>query len=118
MNATLGVRNLRVDCIVGVYSEERRSPRQLLFDIEFEYDIAKIAESDDLRDGVDYDRVVGLVKDHAAYRKYHTLEALVSGTGNLLAEAYPFLERLRVEVHKPASVPDAKETWAAVELTG
>jgi dihydroneopterin aldolase len=48
------IRDLRVDCIVGVYPHERHTPQPLELDVEMELDTAPAGESQRLRRSVDY----------------------------------------------------------------
>ena len=48
------IRDLRVDCIVGVYPHERTTPQPLTLDVEMELDTAPAGESQRLRRTVDY----------------------------------------------------------------
>lgn len=48
------IRDLRVDCIVGVYPHERHTPQPLTLDVEMELDTAPAGESQRLRRSVDY----------------------------------------------------------------
>ena len=49
---TTGLKNLRVDCVVGIYEQERAAPQPVLFDIELDYDFAAAASSDAIEDAV------------------------------------------------------------------
>jgi len=116
MIATMGLNDVRIDAVMGVYEEERGSPRPLSVDLEMDYVIDRIAASDEIGDGIDYDRVVAMVREHVVWQKYRTLEALVAGVAEMLTTAYPLLERLRVTVRKPDSAENAKESWVSVQI--
>jgi len=118
MIGTVGIRDLEVECVLGVYDEERLTSRSVRIDIEVDYDMESIVRSDQIRDGIDYDRIVEISREHAAWAKYRTLEALVGGIVDLLARAYPFVERIKVAAAKPGAIPGATESWVTVEITG
>ena len=62
MMGTTGLKDLRVDCIVGIYPHERAVPQTVLLDIEIDYDFAAPAASDAIADAVDYDDVAASVE--------------------------------------------------------
>lgn len=116
MTGTIGVTDLKVWCILGVMDEEREKEQLVHFDLELSYDMAKAAEIDDIRDALDYRRVVDLIADHSRYQKYQLLEALVSGVVHLLRTAYPFVAAGRVRAAKDRPLGDrCEQTWAELQ---
>ena len=61
MIGTTGLRQLRVDCIVGTYPHEREQAQAVLLDIELDYDFGPTSVSDGISDAVDDDDVVASV---------------------------------------------------------
>jgi len=46
MIGTTGLKQLHVDCIVGIYQHEREQTQAVLVDIEIDYDFGPAAVSD------------------------------------------------------------------------
>ena len=61
MIGTTGLKQLHVDCIVGIFQHEREQTQAVLVDIEIDYDFAPAAASDAIPDAVDYDGVASSV---------------------------------------------------------
>ena len=48
------LRELRLECVIGVGEDERCQPQELLLDLELEVDLSLPGRTDDLADTVDY----------------------------------------------------------------
>ena len=101
------IKNLRVRTIIGVNDWERNTPQDVLVNVEFEFDAAAAAESDDLRHAVDYaalsERITALVKDS----RFFLLEKLASEILKLVV-ADDRVQSASVMVEKPAAIPAAE----------
>lgn len=115
MHATLGVEKIDVECILGVTEEEREKPQQVRLAFEIDYDISQAAQSDELSDALDYDRIVEMVSEHMIWHKYRLLEAAVAGVVEMLAKAYPFIDRVMIEIRKPHALPGAAESYLRLD---
>lgn len=109
--ATVGIRDLEIVCILGVNPEERENPQRVLVSVEFEYDAEDAARRDEIRDAVNYDRVLRMVSEHMGWQKYRLMEAACGGIISMLRDAYPELLTIQVEVAKPEAVPQARESY-------
>ncbi|RMH23076.1 MAG: FolB domain-containing protein [Acidobacteria bacterium] len=58
----ISISGLMVDCIVGLYRRERRRPQPVRVDLVLEVDARRAAESDRLRDTIDYGKLCGDVR--------------------------------------------------------
>jgi dihydroneopterin aldolase len=115
MIGTTGLRNLRIDCIVGIYPHERARAQTVVIDIELGYDFAAAAASDAIPDAVDYDQVVTSVTALLQSRQFQLIETMAEETAAMLLSAIPAVITVRVEVRKPAAVPAAAHSFARVE---
>lgn len=117
MTGTTGVRDLRVDCIVGIYPHERVQEQPVFLDIEIDYDFAPAAASDAVVDVVDYDMVVSAVTGLVRDRKFQLIETMAEQAVDLLFTRVPHATAVRLEVRKPAAVPAARHSFVRVERT-
>ena len=115
MIGTTGVRDLRVDCIVGVYDYERLARQTVFVDVELDYDFAAAAASDAIADAVDYDGVVAVITDLAERRAFQLIETMAEESAAMLLARLPQVRRVRVEIRKPAAVPSASCSFVRVE---
>ena len=77
MTGTTGLKDLRVDCIVGIYPHERAATQTVMLDIELDYDFAAPAASDAIADAVDYDGVAAGVTGLLQARQFQLIEAMI-----------------------------------------
>jgi dihydroneopterin aldolase len=115
MIGTTGLKALRVDCIVGIYEHERQASQTVILDIEFDYDFAAAAASEAIADAVDYDHVVGVVKELLVRRQFQLIETMAMETADTLLHRLPSVLRVRLKIGKPAAVPDAACSFASFE---
>lgn len=109
--AAVGVRELEISCVLGVNPEERERNQRVVVSVEFEYDAEAAARRDDIRDAINYDRVVRMVREHMSWQKYGLMEAAASGIISMLQDAYPDLLMIEVEIAKPEALPEARESY-------
>ncbi|MDP2343455.1 MAG: dihydroneopterin aldolase [Deltaproteobacteria bacterium] len=74
MNDVLRVVDVEVECLIGVYPEERRTPQPLKVALAFELDTRRAAQEESLAHTVDYARVVGEVTFVLQEGAFHLLE--------------------------------------------
>lgn len=115
MRATLGVEKIDVRCILGVHDEEREEEQRVRVAFEIDYDISRAARSDAIGDAIDYDRVTEMVSEHLIWHKYQLLEAAAAGIVEMLAQAYPFIDRVMIEIRKPDALADDAEGYLRLD---
>ena len=73
---TIFIRELRADAWIGIYEWEKLSPQTLDFNLEIGLDTHVAGESDNIRDTVDYGKVVERIRSDLKDRHFKLLEAL------------------------------------------
>jgi len=81
------------------YKEEQIVGSRFLVDLTIETDLEKAAESDNLRDAVNYQQAYGIIKLQMA-QKSHLLENIASRIINALYSEIKGIKRARVKVSK------------------
>jgi len=117
MIGTTGVRQLQVDCIVGIHPHEREREQLVLVDIEIDYDFAAASDSDALGDAADYSAVVASVTELIRARRFFLIETMAEATAAMLLTRLPQARAVRLEIRKPAAVPRAQHSFVRVERT-
>lgn len=112
---TTGLKNLRVDCIIGVYPHERGDPQPLFIDVEVDYDFAPAAESDALTDALDYDRIATGLAEIARKGRFTLLEALAETSAQFCLRSFPSVTAVRLEIRKPQAVEAADASFVRIE---
>ncbi len=115
MTGTTGLKDLRVDCIVGIYPHERAATQTVFLDIELDYDFGVPAASDSIVDAVDYDGVVASVTALLQSARFQLIETMAERAAAQLLMEVPVATAVRIEVRKPAAVPAAACSFVRVE---
>ncbi|MDG6963733.1 MAG: dihydroneopterin aldolase [Nitrososphaerota archaeon] len=99
MNDRIFVDNLRLNCRVGITSEERKEPQEVTMDISLFLNLKPAAESDSMGETIDYREVRQRVMQFISKREFKLLEALADGTATCLLDSFK-AERVTVRVRK------------------
>ena len=106
------IQDLAASCRIGVTEQERVAAQPIWIDLELGINAAKAAARDDVRDAVDYARLVAEVKRVAEGRTYALLETLAEAVASrVLAGCGTSLVRVRV---KKRALPEVD--YAAVDV--
>jgi 7,8-dihydroneopterin aldolase/epimerase/oxygenase len=115
MTGTTGLKNLHVDCIIGIYPHERAATQTVYLDIELDYDFAAPAASDAITDAVDYDGIAAGVTRLLQESRFQLIETMAERAAAQLLADVPAATAVRIEVRKPAAVPAAACSFVRVE---
>ena len=115
MTGTTGLKDLRVECIVGIYPHERATMQTVCLDVELDYDFAAPAASDAIADAVDYDDIAAGITDLLQSARFQLIETMAERAAALLLQRVPVATAVRIEVRKPAAVPAAASSFVRVE---
>jgi FolB domain-containing protein len=97
------IKDLRVTGIIGIYDHERTTPQEMIINIALFTDIHKAAQTDNIANCVDYEKVATKVKAHAETSKRLTVEALAEDIARLCLET-PGVQRVNVRVEKTQAI--------------
>ena len=114
MSDRLAITGIEFFAHHGVFEHERRDGQRFVIDLVLGLDTTAAAASDDLKDAVDYGRVVSDVVDSATSAPVDLIETLAQRvTDVVLRDAR--VEWVETTLHKPDAPIDA--TFADVALT-
>jgi dihydroneopterin aldolase len=100
------IRNLHIQCILGVYDWERHTPREVIVSLELGTDTKPAALSDDLADCVDYDLLSQQIRALAEAARRLTVEALAEDIADHCLRNSR-IQEVTVRVEKPGAVTGA-----------
>ena len=109
---TLIIKDLVVECRIGVLEWEQATPQSVWIDLELEIDAAKAAAHDDVNTTIDYARLVAAVTQHAQGKPFHLLETMAEEMALLILKEF-HTPQVLVRVKKRA-LPSID--YAAVEV--
>jgi dihydroneopterin aldolase len=114
MIGTIGLHDLRVDCIVGIHPHERETPQAVFVDLELDYDFGPAAVSDAIGDAVDYTALTALVAALLQERRFQLLEAMAEAAATEVLGHDAHVAAVRLEIRKPAAVPGAANSFVRI----
>src|SRR5438046_2512737 len=104
---TIRIKGLKAETIVGVHDWERRMSRLVVVDLELATDAARAANSDALKDALDYHAVAQATTAFVTASKFQLIETLAELLAAKLRKDFS-LAWLRLELHKPGAVAGAQ----------
>jgi FolB domain-containing protein len=108
------IQDLLVRGIIGINDWERNKPQDILINITAFTDTRQAAESDNIRDCIDYRTLAKKVQAHAESAARLTVEALANDLAELCLEEKG-VDRVIVRVEKPGAVRFARSVGVEVE---
>ena len=115
MLGTIGLRGLRIACVIGVDDAEREAVQPIEVAVEAALDLATAADTDGLQHTVDYRLLADRLDALAQEGGYELLEAFASDAAMLLLDSWPSIETVRLEVRKSGAVDAAKYSFCRLE---
>jgi 7,8-dihydroneopterin aldolase/epimerase/oxygenase len=104
---TVFVRDLKLFARHGVHEAEAVLGQRFALDLEARLDLAPAGRTDDLALTVGYDAMIAVATEAFAGRRFALVEAAAEAVAAALLARFPRIERVRVEVRKPAAAIDA-----------
>ena len=107
---TIQLRDLKVDCIIGVNAAERHNPQSLLVHVELVVNTESAANSDCLEETVDYENVAAQILFILRLGQFHLLETACHALCRTLllppaeAERRAAIEAVRLRIEKPQAL--------------
>ncbi len=110
------IKNLKTRTIIGVFDWEKEKERDLFINLDMEFDGAKAAESDDIKDTLDYDTISKMLIVETAKTRFDLIEKLaVHLLYNLMEDER--IQYAKIEISKPGAVPDAETVCVIEEIS-
>jgi FolB domain-containing protein len=108
------IKDLLARGIIGVNDWERKRPQDILINITLYADTSRAAETDNIKDCVDYSTVSKKVLAHAETSQRLTVEALANDLAKLCLQENG-VQKVMVRVEKPGAVRFSKSVGVEVE---
>jgi dihydroneopterin aldolase len=100
---------------IGVSDEERASRQNLYIDVEFSAGGRRAAESDSIRDAVDYDTVAKSVAEVCASQQFKLIETVAERIAGRILEKFP-VSQVRILVRKISPVAAPRVGDVSIEI--
>ncbi len=107
MSDRIVLKGLQVFARHGVLPEEKTLGQRFALDVTAFVDLRAAGESDDYNRTVCYDALTKIVLEAVTAKRFYLIEAAAESVARALLAAFPAIERVVVEVRKPAAAIDA-----------
>ena len=107
------ITNWQLDCLIGVYPEERTCRRPLVIHLELEADLQPGSRNDRVEDTLSYEAIHQTVRELVLHSSYALLEALAEAIADCCLQQ-PRVHSVRVRIDKPGVFADVQS--CGVEL--
>ncbi len=114
MKDTVFIKSLSVNTTIGIYDWEKKIKQTLLFDIEMQHDNRKPAQSDNIKDALDYEQTSNLIIDYVSSRSFLLVERVAEEVAELILVNTP-AESVRLTLTKVDAIKQAKGVGIIIE---
>lgn len=108
------IKDLSARGIIGIHSDERIQPQEIIINIILFANTEKAGHSDDIADTVSYSTIAKKVRAHAESAQRFTVEALAEDIARLCLEE-PRVVKVQVRVDKPRAIRFAVSAGIEIE---
>ena len=115
--AKVRIHNMMFYGFHGVYEYEREQGQKFYLDVAVETKDDRMAETDDIKDGVDPAAVYDIDKDVVENKRFQMLGALSAHVGDKLLAKYPHFKSVTVNIRKPSVPISGPIDYVEVETT-
>ncbi|WP_404399843.1 dihydroneopterin aldolase [Idiomarina seosinensis] len=102
----ISIEGLNIDTIIGVYDWEQQQQQRLTVDLQMAWDNQAPAQSDDIKQALDYARVSAAVSDWVQSQPRQLIETVAEGIAQLVMREF-MVSSVQVKVSKPGAIPAA-----------
>jgi FolB domain-containing protein len=107
------IRDLEVDCTIGINPDERDRVQPLLVQIELAMDLAVAGRSAAIADTCNYDRVADEVAALLRFRRYRLLESAAEELSAMLLAVHPAVAGVKLRLDKPEALRGRLRKYSA-----
>jgi FolB domain-containing protein len=113
--ATLFIKNLKVNCIIGADKYEREHEQEICMQLFLWTDIAKASRSDNLDDALDYRAIYDEVVSRVEHSKFYLIESLAFEVATICLR-YPLTRKTKVIIEKIEALEKAESSGIELVL--
>jgi dihydroneopterin aldolase len=109
------ILNLKIPARHGVYEFEKDKDGLFELDVEMHTDLSSAGKSDELKDTINYDKVVSVIIEEFTKKDYHLIEAVGDAICVALLSVFPICKVI-IKIRKPHAPIMANLNTVEIEL--
>jgi len=108
------LNELRVDTVIGIYDWERRTKQTIILDIEMATNIKKAADSDDIKDTLNYKAVAKRLIAYIGETEFELVETLAEKIAEILLHEFN-IPWCKIRLNKRGAVRGVRDVGIVIE---
>jgi dihydroneopterin aldolase len=108
------LRDLRIECVIGIYEWERRIRQSLYIDLDMAADIRRAAASDRIEDTLNYKAVAKRLQQFVGESQFQLVETLAERVAEIVLTEFR-VPWVRVRINKKGAVRGADGVGVVIE---
>ena len=108
------LRDLKIECIIGVWEWERRIKQTVILDLDMASDNRRAAATDTIEDTLNYKTVAKRLIEYVGSTQFQLVETLAEKIAGILLTEFK-LKWVRVRVNKKGAIQGATDVGVVIE---
>jgi len=108
------IRELKIECVIGMYDWERKIKQAVSLDLEMAHDISLAAASDDIEHTLNYKAVADALIAFVGDSEFLLVETMAEQCAALVQRDFA-VPWLRLRVSKPGAIRGARDVGVIIE---
>lgn len=108
------ISDLRIDTVIGIFDWERRIRQTISLDIEMASDIRKAADSDDIKDALDYKSVAKRIIAFVEQSEFQLVETLTERIAGIIMAEFN-VPWVKVKLNKKGALRGSRDVGIIIE---
>ena len=108
------LRDLKIECIIGVWEWERRIKQTVILDLDMASDNRRAAATDTIEDTLNYKAVAKRLIEYVGSSQFQLVETLAEKIAGILLTEFK-LKWVRVRVNKKGAIQGAADVGVVIE---
>jgi dihydroneopterin aldolase len=108
------LRDLRVECVIGVFEWERRIRQAVYLDLDMAADVRRAASTDRIEDTLDYKAIAKRLQQFVGESQFQLVETLAERVAEIVLREFG-VSWVRVRINKRGAVRAAGDVGVVIE---
>jgi 7,8-dihydroneopterin aldolase/epimerase/oxygenase len=108
------IRDLKIDCVIGVFDWERRIRQSVTIDLDLAADVRRAARSDRLEDTLDYKAISKRLVEFVGGSRFQLVETLAERVAEIVLGEFR-VPWVRVRINKKGALRQATDVGVVIE---
>lgn len=112
---SIGFKNLKVSCIIGVNKNERSIKQDIFIDLKIDVDNSLENYEDNLKNTIDYCKIVKICESVAMKNEFFLLETCALEISKEIHKSFN-INGIKIRIKKPAAIPNASFSFVELKM--